>query len=458
MPSRTMKLGASLLALLMIATLVLSACGAAPEPETVIQTVVVEKEVEVEKIVTQEVEVEKIVTEVIEKEVTIIETVEVEAEAPAGARGSCGTVTLLYWQAVSMVNAYLSGGTKDIHAGSVVLESLARYNESGQLVPWLAEEIPTVDNGGVSEDLMSITWKLKPGVLWSDGTPLTSADAVFSAEYCLDPEMGCNALSNFADVESVEAIDELTFKINFSVPKPFPYGPLVSSTSPILQKAQFEDCMGAKAQECSDQNFYPIGTGPFKVKDFRANDVVVYEVNENFRDPNKPCFSEVVMKGGGDAPSAARAVLETGEADYAWNLQVEPEILSAMEAAGKGKVIASYGTGVERLMVNFTDPDPDLGEQPLQVDRGRPVPAPLPERPGGPPGAVPGHRPQHARQPALRLCRQGNLQRAVWADHLCLYGQRRLPDAGHRRRQRASWTRPAGCPAPTASARRMASA
>ena len=117
MPSRNKKVGASLIALLIIATLILAACGPAPAPETVIQTVVVEKEVE--KIVTQEVEkiVEKVVTEVIEKEVTIVETVEVEAEAPAGARGSCGTVTLLYWQAVSMVNAYLSGGTKDIHAG-----------------------------------------------------------------------------------------------------------------------------------------------------------------------------------------------------------------------------------------------------------------------------------------------------------------------------------------------------
>ena len=131
---------------------------------------------------------------------------------------------------------------------------------------------------------------------------------------------------------------------------------------PIIQKAQFEDCTGAAAQECTEQNFYPIGTGPFKVQEFKANDVIVYEVNENYRDPNKPCFSEVVFKGGGDAASAARAVLETGEADYAWNLQVEPQILSAMETAGNGKVIASFGTGVERIMVNFTDPDPDLGE------------------------------------------------------------------------------------------------
>lgn len=68
----------------------------------------------------------------------------------------------------------------------------------------------------------------------------------------------------------------------------------------------------------------------------------------------------MVIKGGGDAASAARIVLETGEADYAWNLQVEPEILRAMELAGKGTIVASHGTAVERLVVNLTDPDPAL--------------------------------------------------------------------------------------------------
>ena len=106
--------------------------------------------------------------------------------------------------------------------------------------------------------------------------------------------------------------------------------------APIIQKAQFEDCQGIKAQECTEQNFGPIGTGPYKVKEFRPNDTVVFEINENYRDPDKPYFSEVVIKGGGDAAAAARAVLETGEADYAWNTQVEPQILDQMEAAGIG--------------------------------------------------------------------------------------------------------------------------
>jgi len=306
-----MKNKALLFGLLVIAALLIAAC----QPQTIIETVVVEKEGET---IIETVEVE------VEKQVEVIK----EVEVAGGARGTSGTVTILYWQAVSTLNPYLSGGTKDVEASSLVVEPLARYDESGNLVPWLAAEIPTVENGGVAEDLTSITWKLKPGLLWSDGTPLTADDVVFTGEYCLDPDMGCNALSAYADIGSIEALDELTVRVNFTVPKPFPYLPFVGAQyGAILQKAQFENCMGLKAQECTEQNFGPIGTGPFVVKEFRANDVVVLEANPNYRDPNKPFFAEVILKGGGDAASAARAVLETGEADYAWNLQVEPEIL-----------------------------------------------------------------------------------------------------------------------------------
>jgi len=341
-----MKNKALLFGLLIIAALLVAAC----QPQTVIETVVVEKEGQT---IIETVEVE------VEKQVEVIK----EVEVAGGARGTSGTLTILYWQAVSTMNPFLSGGTKDIDASSLVLEPLARYDESANLVPWLVDEIPTVENGGVSEDLKSITWVLKEGLVWSDGTPVTSADVVFTGEYCLNPDMGCNALSGYADVESFEAIDDLTVRVNFTISKPFPYGPFVGAQNgAIIQKAQFEECTGAAAQECTDANFYPIGTGPFVVKEFRANDVVIFEANQNYRDPNKPFFQEVIFKGGGDAASAARAVLETGEADYAWNLQVEPEILRAMEAAGRGKVVAGFGTGVERLMVNFTNPDPALGD------------------------------------------------------------------------------------------------
>lgn len=278
-------------------------------------------------------------------------------------RGADGQLNILYWQAPSIQNPYLSGGTKDIESSSLVLEPLAYYNETGAMVPALAAEIPTVENGGVSADLTSITWKLKPGVVWSDGSAFTAADVVFSGDYCMHPEGGCNASTNFTDVASIEALDDLTVKITFGVAKPFPYGPFVGTTVPIIQKAQFENCMGAKAPECTEQNFGPIGTGPFKVTEFKANDVVLYDMNESYREEGKPHFSNILFKGGGDAASAARSVLETGEFDYAWNLQVEPEILTQMVAAGKGIVVTAFGTSVERIMVQSTNPDSALGDE-----------------------------------------------------------------------------------------------
>ncbi|MBF9044007.1 peptide ABC transporter substrate-binding protein [Rhodobacterales bacterium HKCCE4037] len=278
------------------------------------------------------------------------------------SRGGSGHLNIIYWQAPSTLNPYLSGGTKEVESASLVLESLARFDDTGTMVPWLATEIPTVENGGISEDLTQITWTLQEGITWSDGTPLTAADAVFTWEYCTHPEGGCAQASYFDGVESIVAVDDLTIQVNFANPTPFPYTALVGSESPIIQAAQFADCLGARAPECTEANFGPIGTGPFVVEDFRPNDVIEFVANENFRNPDQPYFASVTFKGGGDATAAARSVLETGEFDYAWNLQIDPTILAQMEAQGNGTVVTAFGTSVERLHMNQFDPNPELGD------------------------------------------------------------------------------------------------
>ena len=286
------------------------------------------------------------------------------AMAPAAfaERGSDGHVNILYWQAPSTLNPYLSGGTKEIESASLIIEPLAGFDETGAVFARLAADVPTLANGGVSQDLTTITWKLKPGLLWSDGTGVTSADVVFTAEYCMHPEGGCAQLSKYEGIKSIEALDDLSVKITFSNPKPNPYLAFVGGTSPIIQKAQFENCMGAKAQECTEANFNPIGTGPFKVKEFRTNDVIQMEANPNYRDPAKPAFATLTVKGGGDAAAAARAVMETGEFDYAWNTQIAPDLQKSMAAGGKGVFVNGFGTLVERLEMNMTDPSATLPE------------------------------------------------------------------------------------------------
>ena len=210
----------------------------------------------------------------------------------------------------------------------------------------------------------------------SGGTELTAHDAVFSARFCMHEDAVCVPESDYDEVEAIEALDDYTVQFRFNIIQPYPYGFLVGSGSPILQMAQFQDCMGAAAAQCADQNFGPIGTGPFKVDGFVVNESVSYSANENYRDPDKPAFATVTLTGGGDAVSAARSVLETGEADYAWNVQVAPEVLERMSAAGAGVVVAGYAANVERLIINQTNSDPALGadRRSLYLDGDNPHP------------------------------------------------------------------------------------
>jgi len=295
------------------------------------------------------------------------------APAAFAERASDGDVKIIYWQAPSILNPFLSGGTKDIEAASMIIEPLARYDETGTLVPWLVEEVPTVANGGVSEDLTSITWNITPGIKWSDGSDFTSADVKFTYEYCTHPEGGCAQLTKFEGVESVETPDDLTVVVNFSQPTPNPYGPFVGGESPILQAAQFADCLGANASACTEQNFNPIGTGPFVVTEFKPNDVITMAANDMYRVPDQPAFATVTFKGGGDATAAGRAVMETGEFDYAWNLQLAPDVIAQMQEGGLGTPVAGFGPLMERIMINQTNPDPSLGPDERAVIRPHPI-------------------------------------------------------------------------------------
>ena len=279
-----------------------------------------------------------------------------EDAAPTGEAGSGGELVLLQWQAVSQANGLLSSGTKDLLASSLVLEPLAEYNPAGELVPVLATEIPTAGNG-ISEDGTAITWNLRDDVLWSDGSPFTAADVVFSWEYCSNEETGCSSQA-FAQVDNVVADDDFTVTVNFVEAVPFPFEPFVGFQSVIINAVQFADCVGAAAVGCSDQNFQPLGTGPFVVTELRPEDTVSYEMNPNYRGiaDGQPFFGSVVIQGGGDAESTARSVLEVGEADYAWNLQVAPEILAPMEAVGNGVTASAFTANVEHISLNQTDP------------------------------------------------------------------------------------------------------
>jgi len=263
---------------------------------------------------------------------------------------------LLYWQAPTILNPHLSSGSKDLEASRITLEPLASFNNEGKLVPILAAEIPSKENGGLGEDGKSVTWKLKKDLKWSDGKPFTPEDIIFTYKFVTNPDVGAFSKSIYDVIASVEAIDEQTIKVNFKEVNPAWFTVFVGQYGTILPKHIYTEYQNKTARQ-APANLKPIGTGPYRVTEFKPQDVVIYEQNPHFRDRDRLGFKEIELKGGGDATSTARAVLQTGEADYAYNLQIEPAILNQLEAAGKGRVVANLGPYVERIVINHSNPN-----------------------------------------------------------------------------------------------------
>lgn len=269
-------------------------------------------------------------------------------------RGGGGPLKIIYWQAAVHLNPHYAGGTKDQDASRIFYEPLAGWDTEGNLVPALAAEIPSRQNGGVAADGKSVTWKLKRGVTWHDGKPFTADDVVFTAAYAADPAAAMITVSIYKDIK-VEKIDSHTVKVSYPKAVPFWAEALVGSTGAILPKHVFEPFMGAKSRE-NPANTKPVGTGPYKIVDFKPGDTLRAEAYAGYHVPNQPFFDTLEIKGGGDATSAARAVLQTGEYDLAWNLAVEDDILKRLEAAGKGKMAFYTGSDIEFVSLNVTDP------------------------------------------------------------------------------------------------------
>ena len=268
--------------------------------------------------------------------------------------GGGGLLKLLYWQAITLLNPHFAIGTKDQEGSRIFYEQLAGWDGEGNLVPFLAAEIPSKENDGLAEDGRSVVWKLKRGVKWHDGKPFTADDVVFTWEYARNPETAAVSIASYKDV-TVEKIDDFSVRVIFAKPTPYWADAFVGTYGMILPKHLFGDYIGGKSRD-APANLKPVGTGAYMFVDFKPGDLVLARRNPDYHVPNRPQFDTLEVKGGGDAVSAARAVLQTGEYDYAWNMQVEDEILLRLAAAGKGKVTITPSGNVEFIMLNATDP------------------------------------------------------------------------------------------------------
>jgi peptide/nickel transport system substrate-binding protein len=287
---------------------------------------------------------------------------------PTSGRAVGRTLRILYWQAPEHLNPHLSLNSKELDPSRITYEPLASFDKDGNLVPFLAAEIPSLQNGDVAPDGRSVTWRLKRGVRWSDGRPFSAADVHFTYQYATNPAVRADSAGAYADVADVRVLDDYTVRVIFKDVNPSWALPFVGAQGMILPRHVFEQHNNAAARR-APANLRPVGTGPYRVAEFKTEEVlflgteliqtikIIFEPNPYFREPDKPFFRRVEFKGGGTASEATRSVLQTGDVDFAWNTSVDAVTLEQLQALGKGRVLPNLVPYVERIQLNRTDPN-----------------------------------------------------------------------------------------------------
>jgi peptide/nickel transport system substrate-binding protein len=270
-------------------------------------------------------------------------------------RGGGGAVRMLYWAAPTLLNPHLAVAPKDFESSQLFYEPLADIDTEGTIVPVLAAEPPSVANGGVAPDGTWVQWRLKRGVAWHDGRPFTADDVIFTWQYAADPATAAPSAGSYQGIDRIERIDDHTVKLVFKRPTPYWADAFCSAAGMVLPRHVFETFKGGKSRE-APANLRPVGTGPYRFVDFKPGDILHAEINSAYHVANRPFFDTVEMKGGGDPVSAARAVLQTGQYDYGWGLNMEDEILRRLEQSAKGRVVIGRTANMEYIQLNQTDP------------------------------------------------------------------------------------------------------
>jgi peptide/nickel transport system substrate-binding protein len=264
--------------------------------------------------------------------------------AAAPKRG--GTMYIALWQTFPTLNFFMSTTTSMQEVLALVVEGLLAVAPDGTYIPVLAKEVPTTANGGVSADGKTITYKLKDGLLWSDGKKLTCEDVNFTWQAIMTPGTGVASTTGYSSITSVDCPDPLTVVVKYKEL----YTPFLSRFDAILPISAGDP----KTMKNWAYNQKPIGSGPFKIDEYVSDDHVTLSRNDNYRDAKagQPYLDKIVMR---IVPSldVAMQLLASGEVDVLWNPSTDK--IPALEKMAGVKFTNPPRLGGERLYLNMAE-------------------------------------------------------------------------------------------------------
>ncbi len=232
---------------------------------------------------------------------------------PEGTPVYGGTLTMVTGGGPTVLGYFPKMWVGDEIAMMPAVERVMDYNDRQELVPWLAE------TWTVSEDGTSITIKLREGIKFTDGSELTAEVAAWN--YQLGKDTG--RLQNSEKLTSIDIIDKYTFVLNSTA-----YNPLYDrfwGWYPMFSKEAYDK----NGEDWCIANC--VATGPFMVKEYKRDDMLVFEKNPNYWQPGKPYLDSIVVKIIPDN-TIASAMMQAGEADF-WGF-TPPQYQKELEAAG----------------------------------------------------------------------------------------------------------------------------
>lgn len=216
-------------------------------------------------------------------------------EGGSGAREGAASNDLLivaYDREPDTLNRFSTHILEDVQ--TCVVEGLVTTDEKMQVVPLLATEVPTPENGGVvmrPDGGMDVTWKLRPGVRWHDGVPFTSADVQFTVDAINSPQYNPESTDGFDRITSVDTPDSLTAVVHYREP----YAPYeIQFIRGALPKHLLK---GKDIDTASEYNRKPLGTGPYSVTEWKSGEYILLDRVDNYwRGAQYPKIRRILFK------------------------------------------------------------------------------------------------------------------------------------------------------------------